>query len=81
MHVGDALSQDVATTSTPRSTGLVSTVPLSPGLAMLAPSPINVCTLNHELHGYDPDKTLVLLNGYTYGFLLYYSGERLASSL
>ena len=77
MPVGDALSQDVATTSSPRPAGLVSTVPLSPDLAMLAPSPFNVCTLNHELHGYDPGKALALLNGFTYGFPLYYFGKRL----
>ena len=79
--MGDAFYQGVATVSTPKPAGLVSTVPLSPDLAMLIPSPINVCTLNHELHDYDPDKALALLNGFTYGFLLYYSGEPLASSL
>ena len=71
--MGDALSQDVAIASSPRPAGLVSTVPLSPDLAMLAPSPINVCTLNRELHSYDPDKT------YSFPFM-YYSGEQLTSN-
>ena len=43
-------------------------------LFSLATTPINVFNLERELIHYDPSKASVILNGFKYGFPLYYSG-------
>ena len=57
----------------------VSNMELHPvvGLLSLAKSPIHIDNLRQELHGYDPDKATAIFNGFSYGFPLYYSGDRL----
>ena len=43
-------------------------------LFTLASSPINIVSLRKELDGYDPQKASAILEGFTLGFALHYSG-------
>ena len=45
-------------------------------LLSLAKSPINIENLRAELSGYDQDRANEIDNGFSYGFPLYYAGER-----
>ena len=45
-------------------------------LLSLAKSPINIENLRAELSGYDQDRANEINNGFSYGFPLYYAGER-----
>ena len=42
----------------------------------MAKSPINIQNLNKGLDGYDRDKATLLINGFSSGFPLHYSGKR-----
>ena len=42
----------------------------------LAKTPINLNTLEKELKFYEPQKALTILNGFSFGFPLYYTGPR-----
>ena len=84
MPEGEDLSQDVATSSSFGSAELESIVlqkgqNLDPSLFSLAKTPINVDNLSQELEGYDPEKATAILNGFRFGFPLYYSGSRVAT--
>ena len=56
----------------------VSNMELHPvaGLLSLSKSPIHIDNLRQELRGYDPDKATAILNRFSDGFPLYYSGDR-----
>ncbi|MBV2113440.1 MAG: hypothetical protein KUF82_21005 [Candidatus Thiodiazotropha sp. (ex Ctena orbiculata)] len=48
-----------------------------PSLFSLSKSPINLENLRRELTGYDLDKANAIYNGFSFGFPLYYSGDRM----
>lgn len=74
-------SKDLATSSSAASAELKPSVFLAgqkalPELFSLAKTLINLVPLRKELEGYDPGKASAIFNGFTYGFPLYYSGQR-----
>lgn len=48
-----------------------------PSLFSLSKSPIKLENLRRELTGYDLDKANAIYNGFSFGFPLYYSGDRM----
>ena len=79
--MGDDLSRDVATSSRKQSTDVGTSVSETspypdPNLFTLSRTPINLENLKLELMDYDSAKATEILNGFTYGFPLNYTGVR-----